>query len=548
MRSFPRTRRLSSCSLLATVALSACGGGGGIVSTPPPPTTTLSVAPTSLSCTVGQTVALGATLSPSSATATFTFTPSNTSVSVTATGPSANVACNTAGTSSIQVTAGGQTVTVPVTIAPQPVTVLLNFSPTELSLLVGATQRITTTVTTTPPGGNTAVKFTSSAPQIATVDTLGNVTGVSAGTARINVASVLLPTVNVDVPVTVVAAGSLSLSTHAVTLTPGTAQQILATLLSTTSGPLGGATVTFVSRNPAVAAVTPASGTTGAAGTVQATITGGNTPGTAYVVATAGGKADSVLVTLATSAAPVVTTLAATNVAATSAVVQGNVAQDGKPYTMWFEWGTSPTLATSSSSNPSNGPPAACPGTAVCTWSLTLSSLTSGTTYFYRAVANNAVGTTRGAIMSFTTLGAAATAPTLSNLTVTLTTLNDATCTNTGSSFAYSFSYSDPNGDVSTSAPALTIAFAFAPSGTTGSFAAHPTVTGNGTSGTMSGSLCTVFGTNTSATQSFTLSDAAGNASNTLSFTVQKPAGANVVAGVRAQSSAGPQPSPRSRQ
>jgi hypothetical protein len=68
-----------------------------------------------------------------------------------------------------------------------------------------------------------------------------------------------------------------------------------------------------------------------------------------------------------------------------------------------LDWGTSPTLATFSSSSPGAGPNASCPGTTSCIWTVNVPGLTSGTTYYFRISANNAVGTSHGVIASFKT-------------------------------------------------------------------------------------------------------------------------------------------------
>jgi len=112
----------------------------------------------------------------------------------------------------------------------------------------------------------------------------------------------------------------------------------------------------------------------------------------------------TVTINLVVIAKPVVITFAATTVTFNSASLGGSVAQDGQPYSIFFEYGTNPSLPLpASSTSASSGPTVNCPGTVTCNWSQTLSGLISGTTYYYRIVATNAAGTSRGSIISFKT-------------------------------------------------------------------------------------------------------------------------------------------------
>ncbi len=96
---------------------------------------------------------------------------------------------------------------------------------------------------------------------------------------------------------------------------------------------------------------------------------------------------------------PTVTTSAATSVGTTGAVLNGSVNPNGLAADGWFEWGTSPTLSTySSTSAQSLGS-----GTSSQAISATLSELAAGTTYYFRTAASNSEGTERGSIESFTT-------------------------------------------------------------------------------------------------------------------------------------------------
>lgn len=98
-----------------------------------------------------------------------------------------------------------------------------------------------------------------------------------------------------------------------------------------------------------------------------------------------------------TSSLPVVSTRPATGISQNFAVLNGYVDPSGSgDTTRWFEWGTSSyslnngTAHTSQGINPSD-------------FYASLSSLAQNTTYYYRAVAQNAQGTVYGSVVSFTT-------------------------------------------------------------------------------------------------------------------------------------------------
>lgn len=100
-------------------------------------------------------------------------------------------------------------------------------------------------------------------------------------------------------------------------------------------------------------------------------------------------------------APPEVVTKAATSVSQISAIINGSAQPNGEPISeCHFEYGTSaPTYGTSV--------PCVSPPGAEAQVLARLTNLTEGTTYHYRVVATNAIGTSNGADKTFTTLGAA---------------------------------------------------------------------------------------------------------------------------------------------
>jgi phosphodiesterase/alkaline phosphatase D-like protein len=96
---------------------------------------------------------------------------------------------------------------------------------------------------------------------------------------------------------------------------------------------------------------------------------------------------------------PTSTTVAATGISLHTAILNGTVNPHAQATNAWFEWGTDsalliPTLTTAQ-------PIGA--GSVDNSVSATITGLALGTTYYYRVAAQNASGTEKGAIASFTT-------------------------------------------------------------------------------------------------------------------------------------------------
>lgn len=98
-------------------------------------------------------------------------------------------------------------------------------------------------------------------------------------------------------------------------------------------------------------------------------------------------------------ALPVVVTGSPTNISGTSATINGTVNPNGLSTSAYFEWGTNSTLTSCSvTASQSIGS-----GTTALSVTADLTSLTLGTTYYYRVVGQNAGGIQRGSIASVTT-------------------------------------------------------------------------------------------------------------------------------------------------
>ncbi len=134
----------------------------------------------------------------------------------------------------------------------------------------------------------------------------------------------------------------------------------------------------------------------------------GLTPGTTYyfraTITNSNGTADGVIREFTTPGPPVVTTVTATSVSETTATINGTGTTNGADSTVTFTWGTTSDL---SGVDTQTGVTAT-PGTLTDPktnepFSLVLTGLTGGTTYYFKAVISNTNGTRSGSILNFTT-------------------------------------------------------------------------------------------------------------------------------------------------
>ena len=107
--------------------------------------------------------------------------------------------------------------------------------------------------------------------------------------------------------------------------------------------------------------------------------------------------------TFVSSAAPTVSTKAASSVGDTTAHLNGTVNPNGQATTVTFEYGTSTSYGAKSAAASAGS------GTGQKSMAATVTGLAGGTTYHYRVVAVNASGTTAGSDVTFTTSGRPAT-------------------------------------------------------------------------------------------------------------------------------------------
>ncbi|MDD5672792.1 MAG: Ig-like domain-containing protein [Chitinivibrionales bacterium] len=169
-------------AVLCGIQVRSMSGGGNV------PVTGVSVNPTSATLNVGATQQLTATVSPANATnKSVSWSSSNTGIaSVNASGLVTGVA---AGSATITVTTqdGGKTASSAITITSTTVPVTgVSVSPSSATITAGATQQLTATVSPSN-ATNKNVSWSSSAIAVASVNSSGLVTGISAGSATITV-------------------------------------------------------------------------------------------------------------------------------------------------------------------------------------------------------------------------------------------------------------------------------------------------------------------------------------------------------------------------
>ena len=204
---------------------------------------------------------------------------------------------------------------------------------------------------------------------------------------------------------------------------------------------------------------TTISGNIGTTAGNYGTTVSGLTPNTTYhfrIVATSsGGTTYGSDMTFSTGVGPTATTQAATAINSTSAQLNSYVNPNGQTTTIYYQYG----LTTSYGSTTITGNI----GTTAGNYGTTVSGLSANTTYHFRIVATNSIGTSYGSDLTFTTTSGVPT-PTVTTLaanpvTTTTATLNSSVNPNGSSTTIYfqyglttSYGSTTPTGNIGTSA------------------------------------------------------------------------------------------------
>lgn len=238
-----------------TITVTTTDGGktaASSLSINPVPVTGVTVSPATDSFNVGATKQLLATLDPTNATyQNVTWRSSNTAVATV--NSSGLVTGVSAGSAIITVTTadGGKTASSNVSINKVPVTGV-TLSPTTASLTVGATQQLVPAIAPIN-ATNKNVSWISSNPAVATANTTGLITGMSAGSAIITVTTADGgKTATSNVTVNTVPVTGLTVSPSTASINNGATQQLSANITPTNAT---NKNIIWRSNNTAVAAV-----------------------------------------------------------------------------------------------------------------------------------------------------------------------------------------------------------------------------------------------------------------------------------------------------
>jgi MYXO-CTERM domain-containing protein len=207
------------------------------------------------------------------------------------------------------------------------------------------------------------------------------------------------------------------------TVNPGTCDDTFGTRIPNTAGTAlgaGNSSVTFSQSAPGI------------------------TPGTTYfycaIASNSAGTGFGVVRTFTTPATPSVSTLAATPVTATSATLNASANPNGNASTGWFRYSTVDPGACDDvfgTRSPNSGGTGLGAGTAPVSYSQALTGLAPATTYYFCALAASSIGTSFGAVLSFTT---PPTSPVVTTVAATAVDTSSATLGATG----------NPNGQAAT--------------------------------------------------------------------------------------------------
>jgi hypothetical protein len=314
-------------------------------------------------------------------------------------------------------------------------------NPTTAQVPVNSTQQFTATVTGTSnpavtwsvdgtSGGNSTVGTISggglyTAPNLVPTPASVIVTATSQADTNVSASASVTVTSSADAPTVATLSPPTAITSNSATL-PGTVNpngsDTLVWFQYSTNSAMTGATLTqkqdmgtgttTVSFNASVSSLTPNT-------TYYYQAMASNSVGTST-------GAILSFTTLSSSQAPSVATGTASAITSNSATVSGTVNPNGSDTQVWFQYATNSAM---SGATPTQKQDMGA-GTTTVSFNASIGSLTPNTTYYYQAMASNSVGTSTGAILSFTTLSSSQ-APSVTTGTASAITSNSATVSGT---------------------------------------------------------------------------------------------------------------------
>ncbi len=328
----------------ATITAAVDGvNGTAAVTVTPIPVASVTVTPNTGSIVVGANIQLSAaTASATGQTLNGRLVSWTSSANAIATVSSTGFVTGIgAGTATITALSEGVSSTARITVSPVPVA-SIRVTPSDVTVAAGQSSQLT--AQPLDAGGNVlnqSVTWSSEAASIATVSNNGRVTGVSAGTVRVN-ARIGGVTGTANVTVSAVPIARIEVTPSSASISIGNTQQLTATPRDAAGNALPGRSITWLTGAPSIATVSQTGLVTGIAG------------GTALVFAASEGQSGSASVTVAgipvasvtvTPGAGTIQQGQALQLGATARDAQGNVLS-GRPVT-WTS--TDETIATVSS-------------------------------------------------------------------------------------------------------------------------------------------------------------------------------------------------------
>lgn len=277
-------------------ATSGSVSGTALVSVQLAPVASLSVAPTSASLLAGESLQL--TADPRDANNAplpgRTVTWSTSAATIATVSSTGFVIAFSPGTATITATSEGKSATTRITVTAVPVA-SVSIIPGSVTVAVKQTAQLVARVadSTGAALNGRAITWSSSAPNVATVDNDGTVTAIATGTARITATSEGQSGA-ATVTVTPVPVATLDLSPATLSLIEGETSQLTARVRDAQGNMLSGRLITYISGAPGVATV-DATGIVTAVG-----------PGSALIIATSeGARATTTVTVVAASVANV---------------------------------------------------------------------------------------------------------------------------------------------------------------------------------------------------------------------------------------------------